>query len=192
MAKEEKILHYLDIPIQHCSDRLIKLMNRKGGRQFLLNLFAKIRDRLPDICLRTSLITGFPSETEEEFTELCRFIEEVRFDRMGVFAFSPQEGTPAYTMEGQIEEETKRYRQEILMNLQNRISSQINERQMGKTLTVLCEGTEEGRCYGRSYKDSPDIDPKVYFSSEHPVRPGEFIPVNITGHDDYDLTGIRE
>lgn len=192
IASQEKILHYLDIPIQHCSGRLLLKMNRTGDEQSLLDLFTKIRNKIPDICLRTSLMTGFPSETEEDFSALCRFIQTVRFDRLGVFIFSPQENTPAYTMQGQVDEDVKQKRQETLLTLQNQISADINEKTIGKKLLVLCEGKEDGRYIGRSYKDSPDIDPKVYFHSKKTVNPGDFVFVTITGCDDYDLTGVCE
>lgn len=189
MAREEKIVKYLDIPIQHSASPVLKRMNRKGGGEDLKRLFARIRQKLPGVCLRTTLIVGFPGETEEDFSELCGFVEETRFDRLGVFTFSPQEGTPAAAMEDQIDEDVKKERQEILMELQGRVSERINQSFIGSSLLVLCEEETEGGYGGRSFRDSPDVDPKVLFTSARPVAMGDFVWVRITGCDPFDLFG---
>ena len=189
MAKQEKIVHYLDIPIQHCSDAILRRMNRKGSRAYLQALFKKIRRAMPDICLRTSLIVGFPGETQEDFSDLCGFIEEIGFDRLGAFCYSPMEGTKAVAMPGQIDEDVKNQRQQIIMQAQSRISLRINEGLIGKTLLVLCEEEEDGQYVGRSYKDSVDIDPKVYFTASRDIQIGSFVKVLITSCEEYDLFG---
>jgi ribosomal protein S12 methylthiotransferase len=189
MAEEEKVANYLDIPVQHSSSSVLARMNRKGDGPYLRKLFARIRKTLPDVCLRTSLITGFPGESEEDFLDLCTFVEEIGFDRLGVFPFSPQEGTPAFTMEDPIDEVLKKERQEILMNIQSRISEKTNQEMVGSSLLVLCEEITEDGYAGRSYRDSPDVDPKVFFTSETPVAIGDFVPVIITDCDSFDLFG---
>lgn len=189
IAQEKKIVNYLDIPVQHSSTSILKAMNRKGDGPYLRDLFSKIRRIIPDICLRTTLITGFPGESEEDFCDMCSFVEEIGFDRLGVFPFSAQEGTPAYLMDNQIDDELKKERQEILMNIQSRISEEKNQKMIGSTQLVLCEETTEDGYGGRSYKDSPDVDPKVFFTSAVPVLAGDFVTVTITGCDSFDLFG---
>lgn len=188
MAENDKIVKYMDVPIQHCSERVLKAMNRRGSRESLAALMQKIRDMVPGVVLRTTLITGFPSETDAEFTELCEFIREVKFERLGCFAYSQEEDTPAAQMQ-QIDEEVKRRRAEIVMQEQVEISHAFNERMMGKKLLVLVEGQENGHYFGRSYMDAPDIDTRVYFKSEKHHQPGDYVPVIISDAEEYDLLG---
>lgn len=191
MAEEDKILPYMDLPIQHCNGRILKKMNRRGNREELLNIITKIRERVPNIVLRTTVMTGFPTETEEEFAELEEFIQQVGFDRLGCFAFSPEEDTPAYEMEGQVEEEIKLRRQEAIMLKQLVITENRLQKMLGEKLTVLVEGfdIETGQWYGRSYLDAPEIDGQVIFTSGKKLNPGDFVTVTITGSTEYDLTG---
>lgn len=189
IAEEPKILKYLDIPVQHSSSKVLKAMNRKGDGPFVRSLLKEMKEKIPGLCLRTSLIVGFPGETEEDFLDLCDFVKEIEFDRLGVFPYSRQENTPAYDMPDQIDEEVKLERQEIIMNIQERISEKKNQAMVGKTLTVLVEGQVEDNYVGRSYKDSIDIDPKVIFLSDREIAPGEFVEVEITECDLYDLYG---
>lgn len=194
IAREHKILKYLDIPIQHCNDAILSAMNRRGTKQEILDLFAKLRERIPGVVLRTSLICGLPGEGEEEFEELCRFLEEVRIERAGVFQFSPEEGTAAAGMEHQVDSDVAARRVELVVDLQSRIMDAYNEDRLGETFEVLCEGFDPDMgCYaGRTYADSPDIDGKVYFTAAGLVPAGEFVNVRITGLTDGDLTGEIE
>lgn len=189
MAREEKIVKYMDVPIQHVSGRILKLMNRRGGAESLAALMEKIRLKVPGVVLRTTLITGFPTETEEEFTELCEFIRAVRFERLGCFAYSAEEDTPAGEMDGQIDEEVKRRRAQVVMEQQYDIMEEVNRAQLGKTLTVAVEGREGKLWYGRSYMDAPDIDTKVFFTSGRKHLPGDYVEVMIDGVEQYDLKG---
>ena len=194
MAENDKILNYLDIPIQHCNDKILKAMCRRGTKQQIVDLFAKLRSRLPGLVLRTSLICGLPGEGEAEFEELCDFLEQVRIERAGVFQFSPEEGTRAVDMPDQVDPEVAQHRVELVVDLQSRIMDQMNENRLGETLEVLCEGfDEEMGCYaGRSYADSVDIDGKVYFTAAGGVAPGTFVRVTITDTVDGDLMGEFE
>lgn len=192
MASNDKIVKYMDLPIQHCSGRVLRNMHRRGDREYLLGVLKRIRDRVDGIALRTTVMTGFPGETEEDFEQLERFVEEAQFDRLGCFAFSPEEGTPAAEMEGQIEDEVKIKRQEIIMTRQMEVSERKLAAIEGETLRVLAEGFdgEQSLWYGRSYMDAPEIDGRVYFSSDRDhVTAGEFVNVEITGHTEYDLIG---
>ncbi len=190
MATEPKIVKYLDIPIQHCNSKILKLMNRRGDGAFLRELFAKLRSRIPGIVIRTSLITGLPGEGEEEFQELCEFLRELRLERVGAFAFSPQEGTPAFDMEYP-DNEVAQKRAELIEMLQSSIMDDYNAAMIGKTLDVLVDGYDEEmeQFYGRSFADSPDIDGRVWIASQEPVREGDFLQVVIDGCVDGDLTG---
>ena len=190
MASEPKIVKYLDIPIQHCNSKILKLMNRRGDGEFLRALFAKLRARIPGLVIRTSLITGLPGEGEEEFQELCDFLREQRLERVGAFAFSPEEGTPAAKM-AFVDNETAVKRAEAIEMLQSGIMDAYNASMTGKTLEVLVDGYDEEmeQFYGRTYADSPDIDGRVWISSEEPVREGEFVMVKIDGCIDGDLSG---
>lgn len=189
MAGNDKICKYLDIPIQHASNKILKSMARRSTREDARELIGKLRQRMPGIALRTSLIVGFPGETEADFEELVDFVKEIKFDRLGVFTYSREEDTPAYEMAGQIDEDVKLKRQEIIMLAQQEISHENNRQMIGKDLEVLIEGLEDGRYFGRSYKDAPEIDGAVYFESDKALQPGEFCVVRITRADEYDLVG---
>ena len=193
IASEPKIVKYLDIPIQHINSNILKKMNRRGDRQFLEDLFRKLRQRIPGLVLRTSLIAGLPGEGEEEFEELCQFLREFRLERVGAFAFSPEEGTVAATMDYP-PTEVAQQRAERLAEVQSRIMDDYNDSLLDTTMEVLCEGwdEEEEAYYGRSYADSPDIDGKVWFAAERTVRPGEFVMVHITDVYDGELIGEME
>ena len=190
IAKEEKIVKYLDIPIQHCNDHILKLMNRRGGTAFLRELFAKLRQRIPGLVLRTSVITGLPGEGEAEFDELCRFLKEQQLERVGAFAFSPEEGTPAEQME-HVDAETAAQRAEMVETIQSRIMDAYNDAMIGRTLEVLVDGYDEEieQYFGRSYADSPDIDGRVWIASDEPLTEGTFVTVQIDGAVDGDLSG---
>lgn len=193
IARQEKVVKYLDVPIQHASGRVLRAMNRPGDRDSLTALMRHIRERIPEMVLRTTVMVGFPGETEAEFEELCEFIREVRFDRLGCFAYSPEEGTPAAEMAEQVEESVKERRRDIVMELQTRIADAYSDAQVGRTVTVLVEGFDrrEQCWFGRSAADAPDIDPRVFFATEEPVEPGEFVDVRITDRLDWDLLGER-
>ena len=193
IASEPKIVKYMDIPIQHVNDTILKKMNRRGTKAELNELFAKIRRKIPNAVIRTSLITGLPGEGEAEFEELCDWLREYKLERVGAFAFSPEEGTAAAKMEHP-DEETAVRRAEIVSELQSRIMDAYNEARLGTTMEVLCEGydPETEQYFGWTYADSPDIDGRVVFDSERTVRPGSFVQVQITGVCDGDLVGISE
>ena len=190
MASEPKIVKYLDIPIQHCNSKILKLMNRRGDGQFLRELFAKLRARIPGLVIRTSLITGLPGEGEEEFQELCEFLKELRLERVGAFAFSPEEGTPAAEMEF-VDNEIAVKRAEHIEMLQSAIMDDWCASFIGSTMEVLVDGFDEEmeQFYGRTYADSPDIDGRVWIASEEPLREGDFVTVTIDGCIEGDLSG---
>ena len=190
MASEPKIVKYLDIPIQHCNSKILKLMNRRGDGAFLKALFARLRAGIPGLVIRTSLITGLPGEGEEEFAELCDFLREERLERVGAFAFSPEEGTPAAEME-HVDTDTAVKRAEIVEMLQSEIMDAYNAEKLGKTMEVLVDGYDEesGQFYGRTFADSPDIDGRVWIASDEPVHEGDFVMVKIDGCTDGDLCG---
>ena len=195
MAQEEKIVKYVDVPIQHASGEVLRAMNRKGNADTPKALLQKIRDKVPGVVLRTTMIVGFPGETEEQFEELCNFIHEVKFERLGCFTYSREEDTPAAEMADQIDPEVMQRRAEVLMTEQLSIAEEINKTFVGKTFTVMVEDMdgESGLYYGRSYMDAPDIDTKVYFSSEEDLCPGDFVEVVIENFVEYDLVGhIKE
>ena len=192
ISKEEKILNYIDIPLQHCNKRILRLMNRNGDKESLTNLFKKIRQKIPDVILRTTFICGFPGETDEEFNELAEFSKEIKFERMGCFMYSQEEGTPASYMDNQVDNEVKFRRQEILMEEQMRIMEENSIKMLGKTITVLFEGydDESNLYFGRSVADSPDIDGRVYFDIlDKDVKEGEFLNIKINKFDNCDLIG---
>lgn len=191
MANEPKIIKYLDIPIQHCDGDILSRMNRWGDEAQLEKLFAEIREKVPGIILRTTLITGFPGETDEQFEALAEFVQRVRFDRLGCFAYSREEGTKAYSFDDQIDESVSAHRADIIMEQQMLISAENNEKLMGKELTAVVEGFDKfGECYfGRTEADAPDIDGKVFFSSEEPLEIGDYVTIKITDTLDYDLIG---
>lgn len=190
MAQEPKIVKYLDIPIQHCNSKILKLMNRRGDGEFLRSLFAKLRSRIPGLVIRTSIITGLPGEGEEEFEELCQFLRELRLERVGAFAFSPEEGTPAAKMEYP-DAEVAQKRAEIVEMIQSGIMDDYNASMLGKTMEILVDGYDEEmeQFFGRTYADSPEIDGKVWIASEEPLQEGEFVTVKIDGCVDGDLSG---
>ena len=190
VAREEKIVPYLDIPIQHCNDGILKAMNRRDTKAELLTLFGKLRERIPGLVLRTSLITGLPGEGEEELAELCDFLREVRIERAGFFPFSPEDGTKAAKMEHVDFEEAQR-RAEIVVDVQSDIIDAYNESVLGSVREILCEGfdPQAQMFYGRSYAESPDIDGRVWFTAEEEVPAGTFVSVRLTGTMDGELTG---
>ena len=194
IADEEKVLPYLDIPIQHCNDKVLKTMNRRGDKAELLALFHKLRARIPGLVLRTSLITGLPYEGEAAFEELCEFLQEVRIERAGVFPYSPEEGTPAAKMLNRVDTAEAERRAELVADVQSRIMDDFNESRMGDLTEVLCEGfdPQSMQYIGRSYAESPDIDGHIYFTSADDVNPGDFVTVRITGAMDGELVGERE
>ena len=191
IAGEPKVLKYLDIPIQHCNDKILTAMNRRGDKAYLTALFQKLRERIPGLVLRTSIITGLPYEGDAEFDELCDFLREVKIERAGVFPYSPEEGTRAAQMEDRVDEEEARRRAELLVDVQSRIMDEYNEKMQGEVVEVLCEGFDGVSMgyIGRSYAESVDIDGKIYFSSERDLDAGEFVKVRITGVMDGELTG---
>ena len=191
LAEEPKIVKYLDIPIQHCNDRILKLMNRRGDKQLLLTLFSKMRAAIPGLVIRTSLITGLPGEGEGEFRELCQFLKEQRLERVGAFVFSPEEGTPAAAME-HVDTDVATERARMLEMIQSEIMDDYNAAMIGKTVEVLVDGFDEEReqFYGRTYADSPEIDGRVWIGSEEPLREGDFVSVKIDGCEEGDLTGF--
>ena len=192
IAKQPKIVKYLDLPIQHISDKVLKLMGRRGDSALIKEKIKLLRDTIPNLVLRSTVIVGFPTEGKEEFAELAEFLKEVRFERLGVFAFSSEEGTPAAKIkEGIVPEKTKEKRLDTLMRNQFEIHEANNRRQLGKTIEVLCEGFDRpsGVYYGRSAADAPEIDGKVYFRSARKIADGEFVNVTIAEVIDYDLLG---
>ena len=210
IKNEKKVCHYIDLPIQHCSDRILKRMARKTNQAELRERIARLRKEIPDITLRTTLITGFPGETEEDFKELYNFVDEMEFDRLGVFTYSAEEGTPAAEMEGQVAEEVKIARRNEIMELQQEISAEKAEGRIGKVYEVLVEGTvpvdsvngeafasimevnEDGKkvYIGRTYMDAPDVDGQVFFESDYEIMSGELVEVEIIASDEYDLFGV--
>ena len=194
IAREHKILKYIDIPLQHINDGILKAMNRRSTKAEIIALLHKLRQRLPGLVLRTSLICGLPGEGEAEFEELCQFLQDAGIERAGIFQFSPEEGTPAAVMEHQVEPEVAARRVELLVELQSRVMDAYNESRLGETLEVLCEGFDPDMgCYaGRSYADSPDVDGRVFFTAAGLVPAGSFVNVRITGTSDGDLTGEIE
>lgn len=190
IAEEEKIVKYLDIPIQHCNDRILKRMNRRGDGAFLRRLLKKLREGIPGLVIRTSLIAGLPGEGEQEFLELCDFLREVRMERVGAFVFSPEEGTPAAEME-HVDADTAAERVRIIEQIQSEIMDAYNEKRIGTDMEVLVDGYDEEaeQFYGRTYADSPDIDGRVWLASQEPLEEGTFVTVRIDGTADGDLSG---
>lgn len=191
MAQNPKIVHYLDIPIQHCNDGILKAMRRHTTKADIQALFAKLRNAMPDVVLRTSLICGLPGEGEAEFEELCQFLREEKLQRAGVFQFSPEEGTLAAAMDDQVDPDVAQRRVELVVDLQSRVMDEYNEQRLGTVMEVLCEGFDsQAGCYvGRTYADSVEIDGHVYFTAAGLVPAGSFVNVRITGTMDGDLTG---
>lgn len=189
IAGESKICKYVDLPIQHVNDRILKLMQRKTTRKDILKVIEKIRKRIPGVALRTSLIVGFPSEKDEEFQELVSFIKEVKFERLGAFIYSQEEGTPAAKFRGQIPREIKIERFNAVMSTQQKISEEINKKFLGRTLDILIDEKESGHYLGRSQCDAPEVDGLVYVHSKNSLEPGDFVKVKITDTLEYDLVG---
>ena len=193
LADEPKIVKYLDIPIQHINDDILRKMNRRGNSEYLKQLLTRLRARIPNLVLRTSLITGLPGEGETEFSQLCDFLREYRMERVGAFAFSPEEGTRAAEMEHP-DAEVARARADFVAELQSRIMDDWNDAQIGRTMEALCEGydPDEDTYFGRTYADSPDIDGKIWFTSERTLHAGDFVNVRVTDTYDGELVGISE
>lgn len=191
IANNKKVVKYIDMPIQHISDPVLKRMNRRSDEKQIREVISKLREKVPGIVLRTSLIVGFPGETKDDFNLLHEFVKEGNFERLGVFSYSREEGTPAYDFESQVSEKTKERRRDILMREQLRIHTTFNESLIGKTLKVICEGYDEvaESYFGRCFADAPDIDGKVFFSSPRRIKEGVFVDVEITEVFDYDLLG---
>jgi ribosomal protein S12 methylthiotransferase len=193
MASEPKIVKYIDLPLQHIDDGVLRRMGRRGDAAFIRALIEKLRARIPGVAIRTTLIAGLPGETEEAFGALCDFVRETAFERLGCFVYSPEEGTPAAAMDCQVDEHIRRRRAEQIMQLQMDIAAHFARSLFGRVLTVLCEGYDAGagRYVGRSGMDAPDIDTRVYFSGQKGLSPGDFVPVRITGSDGYDIVGVQ-
>ena len=191
MATNPKVCHYLDIPLQHADKSVLRGMHRPGDRETFENLIKKIREKVPDMVIRTTVMTGFPGETDEQFEELAEFVKAMKFDNLGCFAFSPEEGTVAAEREDQIDEEVKVHRQDLIMQLQHDIVLENNKKFLGKTLKVLVDGynSYDDTYVGRFYGQVPDIDGTVLFTSPRELTPGEFVDVTVLGFDEYDLTG---
>lgn len=191
MKEEKKICHYLDMPIQHSSDRILKKMGRRTNRKELLDKIEMLRTEIPDIVLRTTLITGFPGETQEDFEEMLSFVDMVGFERLGVFPYSPEEGTPAAEMEDQIDEEVKKQRRDAIMELQQEISFDFEADCVGEKLLVMIEGylPDEHAYVGRTYMDAPGIDGYIFIKSGEALMSGDFAEAIVTGSDEYDLIG---
>lgn len=192
MASEDKIVKYLDIPLQHCSKKVLKSMHRKASTSAeLLSMLKHIREKVPGICLRTTLLTGFPGENDDDFEALCKFVKAAKFDRLGCFAYSREEGTPSYDMPNQLDEETKERRAEVIMKIQTEVSAALQKKKIGKVCDVVVEGYDRKNkvFIGRTAQDAPEIDGVVYFSSPEKHCIGDFVKVKIEKSSDYDLLG---
>ena len=191
LKNNPRLVKYMDIPIQHISDKVLERMNRHGNGEVIRSAVKRLRDGVPGIVLRTTAMVGFPGESEEDFCELCEFVKEAKFDRFGAFTFSAEEGTPAAEMDGEIDEQTKQDRYDVLMQTQLTVAEEKSAERVGSTLTVLCDGydTVAEIYYGRSYADAPDVDGRVYFKSKKRVAAGDFVEVYVTEALDYDLIG---
>lgn len=191
MKEESKICHYLDLPIQHANDTILKRMGRRTSKQELIDIVQKLRKEIPDICLRTTLITGFPGETQEQHEEVMEFIDTLEFDRLGAFTYSPEEDTPAATFEDQIDEEVKEDRQADIMELQQEIAFDKAEDMIGREVLVMIEGkvADENAYVGRTYRDAPNVDGLIFINTDVELIPGDFAKVKVTGALDYDLIG---
>ena len=193
LRDNDRLVKYMDIPVQHISDSVLRRMNRHGDGATIRAAISRLRDAVPGIILRTTAMVGFPGETERDFEELCEFVKETKFDRFGAFTYSAEEGTEAATFDGEVDEQTKQDRYDILMQTQLTVAEEKSAASVGSTLEVLCDGydTVAEIYYGRSYADAPDVDGRVYFKSKSRVMPGEFVSVKITEAIDYDLIGER-
>ena len=191
VARQEKVCNYIDLPLQHADAEILRRMHRTGDEKSLLALVKKLRERIPDVVIRTTFITGFPGETDAQFETLSRFVEEAQFDRLGCFDYSPEEGTPAAEMDGQLPDDVKRRRSDVIMQQQYEIFQKKQRSRVGKTFRVLVDGFDEDELLylGRTYMDCAEIDSQVILSTEEELRPGQFVNVKITGVCDYDLVG---
>ena len=191
MASQPKVLHYIDLPLQHADDKILKAMNRHSTAEETREVIRKLRERMPDIAIRTTFIVGFPGEGDDEFETLAEFVNEEEFERLGCFEYSPQEGTPAAKMENQVDDDVKSRRAEVIMQDQYEIMTEKNNNMIGKTLRVLTESYDDytDSYSGRSYMDAPDIDGKIIFTSSDFIKEGEFVDVEILGVNEYDLLG---
>ncbi len=189
IANEDKVCNYIDIPLQHSDTIVLKNMNRVGDGNDYKALLVKMRKAIPDLALRTTFMVGFPGETDEQFENLCDFVKEMKFDKMGCFTFSPEEDTPAFDMDNQIDEDVKKRRQEVLMNAQYSITEASNKNRVGNVYKVIIDSFADGKYVGRSYMDSPEIDSGIIFTSREKLNIGDFVNVRITDFDGYDLIG---
>lgn len=189
IANEEKVCSYIDIPLQHSDKTVLKNMNRVGDGDDYRALISKMRKAIPDLALRTTFMVGFPGETDEQFENLCKFTEDVKFDKMGCFTFSPEEDTPAYDMQNQIDDDVKVRRQEVLMNKQYSITEELNKQRIGRIYKVIIDTFDGEKYVGRSYMDSPEIDSGIIFTSDNNLNIGDFVNVEITDYNGYDLIG---
>ena len=189
IANEEKVCNYIDIPLQHSDKTVLKNMNRVGDGEDYRALISKMRKAIPDLALRTTFMVGFPGETDEQFENLCKFTEDVKFDKMGCFTFSPEEDTPAYDMQNQIDDDVKVRRQEVLMNKQYSITEELNKQRIGRIYKVIIDTFDGEKYVGRSYMDSPEIDSGIIFTSDNNLNIGDFVNVEITDYNGYDLIG---
>lgn len=189
IANEEKVCSYIDIPLQHCNETILKSMNRNGSYNSLKELLFKMKGRIPGLSLRTTFMVGFPGETEQDFEELCNFVKDIKFDKMGCFAFSPEEDTPACSFENQIDDDVKKRRAEVLMDIQYSITENANKSRIGRIYKVIVDEKNGGKYIGRSYLDSPEIDSGIFFTSDNDLNVGDFVQVKITDFDGYDLIG---
>lgn len=191
MLRNKKVCHYLDMPVQHCSDDVLRRMGRRTTRKELERQLARLRERIPDIAVRTTLIAGFPGETKEQHEELMQFVNDMEFDRLGAFVYSPEEGTGAYAMPDQIADETKEERRAALMELQEEVIFDKNETMPGRELFVLVEGkvADENAYIGRTYRDAPDVDGYIFINTDETLMTGDIVKVRVTGALEYDLTG---
>lgn len=191
IAEEDKVCSYIDIPLQHCNGDILKSMNRNGSYDSLKKLINKMRSEIPDLSLRTTFMVGFPGETDTQFEELCNFVKEIEFDKMGCFAFSPEEDTPAFDFKNQVEDSVKKRRAEILMDIQYSITEKANKNKIGKIYKAVIDNIDEGKYAVRAYFDSPEIDSSIIVTSSKKHKQGEFINVKITDFDGYDLIGAE-
>ncbi len=191
IASEEKVCSYIDIPLQHCNNDILKSMNRYGSYNSLKKLLTKMKTKIPNLSLRTTFMVGFPGETEEQFEELCRFVKNIEFDKMGCFTYSPEEDTPAFDFDNQIDEDVKKRRAEVLMDIQYSITENANKKRIGNIYKVVVDEKDGDKYIGRSYLDSPEIDSGIIITSERALSSGEFISVKITDYDGYDLIGVE-
>lgn len=189
IANEEKVCNYIDIPLQHSDKTVLKNMNRVGDGDDYRALISKMRKAIPDLALRTTFMVGFPGETDEQFENLCKFTEDIKFDKMGCFTFSPEEDTPAYDMQNQIDDDVKVRRQEVLMNKQYSITEELNKQRIGRIYKVIIDTFDGEKYVGRSYMDSPEIDSGIIFTCDNNLNIGDFVNVKITDYNGYDLIG---